>query len=55
MRRLAVAIAALLASSAGLAAETRIPDAALATAAQLRQPGEYVQQLRATLPQTRQP
>ncbi|MEE7559032.1 M28 family peptidase, partial [Xanthomonas sp. Kuri4-2] len=37
MRRLAVAIAALLASSAGLAAETRIPDAALATAAQLRE------------------
>lgn len=37
MHRLAVAIAALLATSSAFAAETRIPDKALATAAQLRE------------------
>lgn len=37
MRRLAVAISALLATSAALAAPTSIPDNALRTAAQLRE------------------
>lgn len=37
MRRLAVAISALLATSAALAAPTSIPDSALRTAAQLRE------------------
>lgn len=37
MRRLAVAICALLACSCALAAQTSIPDSALRTAAQLRE------------------
>lgn len=37
MRRLAVAISALLACSCALAAQTSIPDSALRTAAQLRE------------------